>query len=790
MRTKSYHLIGVGGIGMSALARILLQSNQSVSGSDLNHSSLVSCLEEEGVHFLQGHDRLHVSSGSTVVYSSAVKESNPEYQEALSQNLCLMHRSDLLIQLMEGKQCLSVAGTHGKTSTSALLTAVLIRAGLDPSYAVGGMIQDFGKNGAKGTGHYFVAEADESDGTFVKFPSYGAIVTNCEKEHLDHYKSLDSLYASFVEFIEKVQSKEHLFLCGEDKVLKALYDGSGIRYGFSKDCSLRAQSYRQEAWKCFFDIHYQGHIYKDVELSLSGKHNVLNALAVFGLCLHLGVPVPSILEVFRSFKGVSRRMETVVESSGVKVIDDYAHHPTEVASTLQAVRAACEEKRMIAVFQPHRYTRTQDCMEQFPQAFSEADILIVTDVYAAGECMIEAVSGRVLAQNAQKELSIPCIYFSRQQLRGALFDLLQPHDVLVMMGAGDISSVARQLGADLLKKETKRLVVGLLKGGSATEHEVSLQSAKNVSSALNGDLYSVKSFVINKEGRWSLGDRCSYERFSSEVIQELMVCDIFFPVLHGPFGEDGVLQGFLESLGKPFVGCSHRSSAICMDKAITKKLAQHEGIKTANFVDFDNREWNSSPDKWLEKISPLSFPLFVKPSHLGSSVAVTKVSDKEGLVEALHQVFMYDTHVVIEEEVQGRELEFAVLGNDKVEVAGPGEICCEGQVYDYEKKYGSHGAPTELWPELDPKVAAQGCELAKRVYKLCLCTGLARVDFFLDEEGQYWLNEVNSIPGFTSISLYPKLWEERGMSTQQLLDRLIILGLHQHRYLKTRGQRL
>jgi len=782
MRKDYYHFIGVGGIGMSALARILLHGNTSISGSDNSRNQTVIDLEREGLSFKLGQKAANIRPGMTVVYSSAVKEDNPEYKAALDQNCEIIHRSELLKRLMVGFRSLTVTGTHGKTTTSSLLAAVMCNAGLDPSFAVGGILADYKSNGKKGNGEFFVAEADESDGTFIKYPSFGAIVTNIESEHLDHYGSEKNLHKAFKKFMTQVSSKEHLFTCGDDPVIRKMSKGVGTFYGFGKDCDLQVYQCRQKGWKSFFNVSFNGKKFTNIELSLPGEHNVLNALAVFGLAIRLGVSEKVIRDTFRNFKGVARRSQTLSEIRNVQIIDDYAHHPTEIITTLKAIRNASGERRIVLAFQPHRYSRTKDCMGSFGNAFKYADDLIFTDIYSAGEKEISGITIEAIQEEVKRESRQTSSYIPRNELSSYLSENLRPHDILVTMGAGDITKVAREVSDGFSQSPPRQMTVGIIQGGLSSEHEVSLNSAVNIRNSLNPDLYNKKDFTISREGKWTIDGHSSSSPVSQEILNHIQSCDILLPILHGPFGEDGIIQGFLETLNKPYVGCDHRSAAVCMDKVMTKRLMRSEGIVTAPFVSFSSAEWLDKSERIIKEIvEKLHFPLFVKPSHLGSSIGVSKVLDKESLPQSVEKAFEGDSYILVEQGIVGREMEFAVLGNDSLQVAGPGEVCTGGKVYDYDRKYGSESMGTDLNPALPDGLAEEGRALAKKAYNVAMCTGLARVDFFLDKQGKFWLNEINPMPGFTGISLYPKLWEAEGTSNTELMDKLIILGLQRHR---------
>lgn len=415
---------------MSGLARILLDKKVVVSGSDLASSVITEGLQNQGATISVGQQSKNISPNIMVVFSTDIKEDNPEYKAAVKLKCHMLHRSELLIKLTEGLKTLAVTGTHGKTTTSALLAWVLAEAGCDPSFAVGGIVQNFQSNGRHGKGEFFVAEADESDGSFCRFHPEGAIVTNIGLDHMNYYQTEERLLEAFSTFMDQVG---RLFWCGDDERLQALRKG-GISYGFGERCQLRASHFRQEGFKAIFDVSFEGKQYRDLELALVGRHNVLNALGVFGLALKLGVAEQPIRQAFQTFLGVARRCEVKGEVGGVLFLDDYAHHPTEVQATLRAVREAIGQRRLVAVFQPHRYTRTKECLGTFGKL--DADLLFVTDIYAAGEAPIAGVDPQQLIDGAT--------YISRDNLVWELADRVREGDVVMTMGAGDVTHVGSQ----------------------------------------------------------------------------------------------------------------------------------------------------------------------------------------------------------------------------------------------------------------------------------------------------------------------------------------------------------
>ncbi len=440
---QHYHFIGIGGIGMSALANILLQKGIKVTGSDVASSFVTDQLQTQGAEIFIGHARQNIHPSTVVVYSSDIKEENPEVRQAKLHDMPFLHRSELLHQLMCGYSPLLVTGTHGKTTTSSLLAHLLIDAGLDPTYAVGGIVRSLNSNGGYGTGPYFVAEADESDGSFLNYAPFGAIITNIDNDHLAYWNTLDSLVAGFKKFANLVQSPQHLIWCGDDEVLRSL-KLKGFSYGFKEDNDLQIKNFYQAGWKNIFDISFEGIEYSEIEIPLIGGHNVLNAAAVFGLGIKIGIPEDRIRKAFACFKGVNRRAELKGECRGIAIFDDYAHHPTEIFATSRAIKQAIGQKRLVIAFQPHRYTRTQDCLNEFGPAFERADILILTDIYAAREAPIKGITNEVLLAKIQEKV-FDVRYIPRPQLPSFLANFLQQDDVLVTMGAGDITKVGPEV---------------------------------------------------------------------------------------------------------------------------------------------------------------------------------------------------------------------------------------------------------------------------------------------------------------------------------------------------------
>ena len=436
-----FYLLGIGGIGMSALAQILLDRGHVVYGSDSKKNQRTDQLQKIGATITIQSDSSKPPAGACIVYSSAIPKNHLESFTRGNNPIPVLHRSDLLDQFMKEKMPLLVTGTHGKTTTSAMLTHVLQKTGLSPSYVIGGRLASGSKHGHMGEGSYFVGEADESDGSFLRTPAYGAIVTNVENDHMEYWDSEKNLQEGFDRFLSQVMRSDLLLLCSDDPYLRSR-NISAIRYGFSTGSEYRISDFHQQEMKSRFIVS-RNEKTVSIELPLIGEHNARNATAVFGLCMQMGISAEEIVSALQSFPGVSRRCEYKgISHAGGMIYDDYAHHPTEIISTLRAIKQAFPEKRLIALFQPHRYSRLQLLLSEFATSLSIADYLIVTDVYAAGEKNTVGTSSLQLISSIE---SAKCIYISRNQVVDYIHSILQDGDLLITLGAGDITEVGEKL---------------------------------------------------------------------------------------------------------------------------------------------------------------------------------------------------------------------------------------------------------------------------------------------------------------------------------------------------------
>ncbi len=442
LEPKHYHFIGIGGIGMSGLAELLVRQGYKVSGSDLTANALTAKLQSLGVKFFQGHAPNNVSESEIVVISSAIGLDNPELQAAQANGLPVLSRAQMLAALMAEKNQIAIAGTHGKTTTTTMVAAVLQQGGLAPSVMVGGIVDALGSNAFLGQGNYFVAEADESDGSFLVLNPHVAVVTNIDRDHLDHYRDLDHISEVFAKFIRQVQPGGVLVACHDDPHVGPLLNGVPARvvtYGLNPGAAYQARQIRVDGQGSSYTLIQNGQELGQIHLPLAGRHYVCNSLAAAAVGFVLGLNFPAVQAGLAQTGKIKRRFEIKGEMQGITVIDDYGHHPTEIEVTLAAMAQAFAGRRLVVAFQPHRYSRTQALLPEFFPIFSEAQLLFLTDIYAAGEQVISGLSGRDLFQGVRKTGHQGAFYIPDQnELAAKLWGYLRSGDVLVTMGAGDI----------------------------------------------------------------------------------------------------------------------------------------------------------------------------------------------------------------------------------------------------------------------------------------------------------------------------------------------------------------
>jgi len=441
------HFVGIGGVGMSGIARVLLSHGFTVTGSDLKKSGITDNLQILGARVYYGHSPANLGEAELVVYSSAVPPDNPELVAARRRGLPVIPRAKMLGRLMKQQKGIAVAGAHGKTTTTALAALLLERTGFDPTIIIGGETSEFG-NAKAGGGNYLVAEADESDGSFSLLDPAVVVVTNVEDDHLDHYRTIEAIQKAFREFISKVPRGGVAILCYDDPFLRRMaaeLPVPVITYGSVPDAEYSLSGFSLNSAVSGADVYWRCERLGRLELMIPGRHNLLNALAVAVLGRHLGLEFPEIAGVLRSFRGVRRRFELVGEARGVRVVDDYAHHPTEIRATLEAARQI-GSKRLIAVFQPHRYTRTKYLYQEFGKAFVNADQVLLNKIYPAAEKPINGVTAQLIRDEIRKHQDVePLLFDDQEHLVAHLAAVVREGDLVITLGAGDIWRSGRAL---------------------------------------------------------------------------------------------------------------------------------------------------------------------------------------------------------------------------------------------------------------------------------------------------------------------------------------------------------
>lgn len=453
-RFRRVHFVGVGGYGMSAIARVMLDQGYQISGSDVARQEATERLEALGATVFIGHQRSNIAGAECVVYSTAVSMDNEEIQAAVAAGIPVMHRSEMLAILMEAQKGIAVAGAHGKTTTSSMIAFVLEEAGWNPTFVIGGILNNIGDNAKAGSGEYLVAEADESDGSFIHYNPHFAVVTNIEADHLENYNgSFAELKDAYRKFFANVKHEGAIIACWDDPVVRELLADDSHRlltYGLSGNGETMADDIRLFDRGSRFVVFRRDQEMGTLELSIPGIHNVANALAATTVCLEAGVSFPQIADALKRFTGAKRRFQVHHESPGLMVVDDYAHHPTEIRATLAAAKSS--GRRVVAVFQPQRYTRTFFLFEEFSKAFKDADEVILTDIYSpAGEKRIEGVSAEKLSLLISENSGVSTLYIpAKEGVVTYLRDHIQYGDMVLTMGAGDIYKVALQvIGAEV-----------------------------------------------------------------------------------------------------------------------------------------------------------------------------------------------------------------------------------------------------------------------------------------------------------------------------------------------------
>ena len=450
-KVKSIHFVGIGGIGMSGIAEVLLNLGYRVTGSDISGTDITQRLRELGARIFSGHQAAHLREADVVVISTAVRADNPEVLEAHRRNIPVIPRAEMLAELLKMKLSVAVSGSHGKTTTTSMIATVLASGGLDPTMVIGGKLASIGSNAKIGDGEVIVAEADESDGSFLKLSPSLTVITNIDLEHLDYYSGIDEIREAFLKFANIVPFYGATVICYDDKNVQAILPRIKrrlITYGLTDRADYRADEIMHSGRGSLFTVFYQDELLGQMSINVPGLFNIYNALATIAVARELDMSFPAIQEGMSQYMGVHRRLEVKGEIGGVTVLDDYGHHPTEIRATLAAVRQAWGGRKIV-VFQPHRYTRTKALFEEFITAFSDADILILTDIYPASEEAIPGVSSPLLCEGIRGKGHGSVIYLAGfEAIASYLVEIARPSDVIVTLGAGNVWKA----GEDFLKK--------------------------------------------------------------------------------------------------------------------------------------------------------------------------------------------------------------------------------------------------------------------------------------------------------------------------------------------------
>lgn len=723
---KSFFLVGIGGAGMSGLARMLNHRGHKVRGTDSTDSPLIQQMITEGIEVFIGHTGEPIQAGDAVILSDAIDLSiSPEVKRAIELGCGIFRRSQGLAWVLRGRKTIAVTGTHGKTTTTGMIAAGLRAAGMDPLVVVGAEVPEFGSAIVEGKGEYAVVEACEAYESYRDLEPYISVLTNLELDHIDYHKSYDRLLASMRRFLNKTSEDGGIVISSDPGAQEAAEELARKRadYNGSTFVSLSGGT-------------------KPV---IPGSHIELNAGGALQACIMAGADPALAAKGIASFRGAERRLQ-ILRDGDIKVVDDYAHHPTEIAASLQAIREGNPGRRLIVVFQPHLYSRTEPLINEFAAALSSADVVVLTDIYPARENPIPGVSSLRIAEKVTKPVHyVPLRHLLPRFVR----KISQSGDVVIGMGAGSIGEFTPAFINELDRPSKPKVAV--IYGGESPEREVSLNSGRAVKAAV--DRLGYDGIMID----------CSEKLLGSGEIKQLIGKDrpdLAILAIHGTGAEDGALQGFLNLIHIPFSGCDVMASSIAMDKEMTKKILASQGLPVPGGI----KVRKGDPLENLPK-----FPVVVKPNNQGSTVGLYFVDKHEDLQTAVDKAFMYADEVLIEEQIFGTEISVPVFGDKAMP---PVEVVPASGVYDFASKYVI-GATEEICPAriLEDKMALAK-EYALRSHQALGCSGITRTDMIV-EANRIVILEVNTLPGMTPTSLVPKSADSVGMSFDQVVEWMI-----------------
>ncbi|MCW8091626.1 UDP-N-acetylmuramate--L-alanine ligase [Alteromonas ponticola] len=464
-KVKNIFFIGIGGAGMGGIAEVLLNEGYKVAGSDIQQNSMTTRLQELGATIYQGHSQVNVEAADVIVVSSAINEKNPEIQFARENRIPIIRRAEMLAELMRFRHGIAVAGTHGKTTTTSLIATIFAEAGLDPTFVIGGLLNSAGTNARLGRGSYLIAEADESDASFLHLQPIVSVVTNIEADHMDTYDGdFSRMKETYLEFLHNLPFYGQAIVCGDDENIQSIREDIGrsiISYGFNASNDVQGVNVSLSFGQAKFEVIRKGHTNLQVTLNLTGEHNVLNALAAIAVATEEGIDDEAIVKALAHFGGIGRRFEMLGQFTttvgNVTLVDDYGHHPTEVKATIAAARANWPDNRLVMIYQPHRFSRTRDLYEDFVEVLSGVDVLLMLDVYAANEDPIEGADSKSLCRSIRLRGQVEPIYIGNpNKLADILANVVQDGDIVMTQGAGNIGQIAQQLAASKLEPAVLR----------------------------------------------------------------------------------------------------------------------------------------------------------------------------------------------------------------------------------------------------------------------------------------------------------------------------------------------
>lgn len=773
---QSFFLVGIGGAGLSGVALMLRNRGFSVAGTDSTASPVTDELSAKGIGVHIGHTGEFLKSGDALVLSDAIDlKTSPEVMRAKELGLNLYRRSQVLGWLLRDKKCICVTGTHGKTTTTGMIGAGLRAAGMDPTIVVGANVQEFGGAIVEGKGEWAVVEACEAYDSLRDFDPYVAVLTNLEMDHVDFHGNWEGLKETVLSFLRRAQPGHIVFNETDPTV---------------DDMLLKEKLPGQEFNEWTFERAAEFKLMPSVpKLSSSGKHNKLNAGAALVAAKATNANLQKLMEGIAGFRGAERRLQLLQEGP-IAVVDDYAHHPTEVGASICALRDQYSNRRLIVVFQPHLYSRTADLIPEFAAALSLADHVVLTDIYPAREDPIPGVSSARIAELITKPVDyVP----SRHLLPRFVANIVEEGDVVVGMGAGNISEFApafireldrgvgvpptsthsadweivggtpTQRGSAVGETPTPQPKprVAIIYGGDSAEREISILSGREVQEALKKKGYQTQ-LIDASELLLSKGD---LSIFTGEDRP-----DVAFLAVHGTNAEDGAIQGLFELLHIPYTGSGVQASAIAMDKQLTKQILSSNGLPTPKGLIV-----TAQPEGAAQFAKSIAPPMVIKPNQQGSTVGLSFVKTRDEVIPALEKALRYGP-ALVEEWIEGTEISVPVLGDRALPVV---EIVPKSGRYDFASKYVP-GATEEIVPaRISPELTKKAQEFALTAHRTLNCRGATRTDMIIRGQ-EIVVLEVNTLPGMTRTSLLPNSARAAGMDFAELCDWIVQEALAQN----------